>query len=102
MLVVKNPPTKAGETQEMQVPSLDWEFSLEKEMATHSSILAWRIPWREEPGGPQNLGLQRVGHNQSDSAHIYIHVCTCVHTSTCISKEDVNILTATSLCPWGE
>ena len=36
---------------------------LEKEMATHSSILAWRIPWTEEPGGLQSMGLQRVGHN---------------------------------------
>ena len=100
MLVVKNPPTKAGVTQETQVPSLDWECSLEKETATHSSILAWRIPWTEEPGGPQSLGWQRV---RSDTAevtqhiYIYIHVCTCVHTPTCISQEDVNILTATSL-----
>ena len=36
---------------------------LEKEMATHSSILAWKIPWREEPGGPQSMGWQRVGHD---------------------------------------
>ena len=40
-----------------------WENPLEKEMATHSSILAWRIPWREEPGRLQSTGLQRVGHN---------------------------------------
>jgi len=44
---VKNPPTSAGDT----VGSLDWEDTLEKGMATHSSILAWRIPWIEEPGG---------------------------------------------------
>ena len=43
--------------------SLGWEDSLEKEMATHSSILAGRIPWAEEPGGPQSLGLQRVRHD---------------------------------------
>ena len=42
---------------------LDWEHPLEKEMATHSSILAWRIPWREEPGGLQSMGSQRVGHD---------------------------------------
>jgi len=36
---------------------------MEKEMATHSSILAWRIPWTEEPGGPWSMGLQRVGHD---------------------------------------
>ena len=41
--------------------------SLEKEMATHSSILAWRIPWTEEPGGLQSVGLQRVGHNRVTS-----------------------------------
>ena len=43
--------------------SMDQEDPLEKEMATHSSTLAWRIPWREEPGGLQSMGLQRVGHN---------------------------------------
>ena len=49
--------------QETQVRSLVWEDLLEKEMAIHSSILAWRIPWREEPGGLQSMGSQRVGHN---------------------------------------
>ena len=48
------------ETQEMQAQSPGKENPLEKEMATHSSILAWRIPWTEEPGGPQSIGLQRV------------------------------------------
>ena len=48
---------------ETWVRSLGWEDPLEKEMATHSSILAWRIPWMEEPGGLQFMGLQRVGHN---------------------------------------
>ena len=48
---------------ETQVPSLGWEDSLEKEMATHFRILAWRIPWTAELGGPQSIGLQRVGHN---------------------------------------
>ena len=49
--------------QEMQVQSLGREDPLEKEMATHSSILAWRILWTEEPGGLQSVGLQRVGHD---------------------------------------
>ena len=40
-----------------------WEDPLEKGMATHSSILAWEIPWTEEPDGPQSMGLQRVGHD---------------------------------------
>ena len=48
--------------QETRVRSLDWEDPLEKEMATHSSVLAWRIPWTEEPGGLQSTELQRVGH----------------------------------------
>ena len=47
------------EMQEMQVPSLGWEDTLEEEMATHSSILAWKIPWTEKPGGLQSMGLQK-------------------------------------------
>ena len=53
--VVKNSPA----TEEMWVRSLGQEDPLEKEMATHSSIFAWRIPWTEEPGGLQSMGLQR-------------------------------------------
>ena len=49
--IVKNPPA-VQETQENRVPSLGWEDPLEEEMATHSSILAWRLPWTEKPGGP--------------------------------------------------
>ena len=49
--------------QEMQVRSLGQEDTLEKEMATHSSTLAWRIPGREEPGRLQSMGWQRVGHD---------------------------------------
>ena len=48
---------------ETWVRSLGWEDPLEKEMATHSSILAWRIPWTEEPGRLQFMGSQRVGHD---------------------------------------
>ena len=57
--VIEKPPAK----QEMQVQSLDWEDPLEKELATHSSILPWKIPWTEEPGGLQSMGSQRVRHN---------------------------------------
>jgi len=46
--------------QETRVRSLSWEDSLAKEMATHSSILAWEIPWTEEPGGPQSMGSQEL------------------------------------------
>ena len=49
--------------RETQVLSLDWEDPLEKGMATQSSILAWRTPWTEEPGGPQSMGSQRAGHD---------------------------------------
>ena len=49
--------------REMRVRTLDWEEPLEKEMATHSITLAWRIPWTEEPDGLQFMGLQRVGHD---------------------------------------
>ena len=49
--------------RETWVRSLGWEDPLEKEMTTHFSILAWRIPWTEEPGGLQSMGSQRVGHD---------------------------------------
>ena len=57
--LVKNLPAM----QETRIWSLGWEDTLEKEMATHSSILAWRIPWTEKPGRLQSVGLQRVGHD---------------------------------------
>ena len=56
---VKDPPMM----QETQVQSLGWEDPLEKGMATHSSVLAWRIPWIEESGGLQSMGSQRVKYN---------------------------------------
>ena len=55
--------------QETQVPSLGWEDSLEKEMTVHSSVLAWRIPWKEEPGKLQSTGLKRVGHYQATNTN---------------------------------
>ena len=58
--VVKN----LAAMQETWVQSLGWEDPLKKEMVTHSSILAWRIPWTEEPGGLQSMGSQRVGHDR--------------------------------------
>ena len=62
---------KLSTLQEAQVQSLGGEDSLEKEMATHSSILTWRIPWTEEPlGALWSTGLQRVGHDWSDLANI--------------------------------
>ena len=49
--------------QETLGPSLGKEDPIEEEMATHPSVLAWKIPWTEEPGGLQSMGLQRVGHD---------------------------------------
>ena len=74
---VKHLPTM----QETQFQSLGWEDLLEKEMATHSSILAWKIPWTEEPGRLQSMGLQRVGYNGATS---HSHSLTHTH-SLCLS-----------------
>ena len=60
--VVKNPHANAG-AWETRVGFLHQEDTLEKEMATHFSMLAWRIPWTEDPGGLQSMGSQRVRHN---------------------------------------
>ena len=60
--MVKNPPAMQ-ETQKTRIRFLGGEDPLEEGMATHSSVLAWRIPWTEEPGGPQSTGFQRVRHN---------------------------------------
>ena len=67
--LVKNPPAM-GETW---VQSLGREDPLEKEMATHSSILAWEIPWTEEPGGLQSMGSQRVRHNRGAEHGLSTH-----------------------------
>ena len=61
-LVVKNPPANAGDARDTGlIPGSG--RSLEKDMATHSSILAWRIPWTKEPGGLQSIVSQRIGHD---------------------------------------
>ena len=61
--LVKNLPATQETTRVTCVPSLGWKDPLEKGTATQSSILAWRIPWTEEPGRPQSMGSQRVRHN---------------------------------------
>ena len=58
--MVKSKPADAGDTRD---GSLGWEDPLEEGIATYSSILAWEIPWTEEAGGLQSMGLQRFGHN---------------------------------------
>ena len=67
---VKNTPTMQ-KTQEGQVQSMGQEDPLEEGLATHSSILAWRIPWAEKSGGLQSTGSQRVGHNWRDWAFMF-------------------------------
>ena len=62
-LVVVAQSVKNPAMQETWDQSQGWEDPLEKEMATHSSILVWRIPWTEDPGGLQSMGSQRVGHD---------------------------------------
>ena len=61
---------------ETWVRSLGWEDPLEKEMATHSSTLAWKIPWTEEPGGLQSMGSQRVGHDWATSLSFSLSLFT--------------------------
>ena len=67
-LVVKNPPANAqGIRDASLIPG--WEDPLQKAIATHASILAWRIPWTEEPGGLESIGSQRVRYDRSDLTH---------------------------------
>ena len=78
--MVKHLPTM----QDTWVQSLGQEDLLEKEMATHSSILAWKIPWTEEPGSLQSMGLQRVGHELATSlftslSHPYMITGKTIH-----------------------
>ena len=73
----------------MQVRSLGWEDPLEEGMATHTSILAWRTPWTEEPSRLQSIGSHRVGHDGNNSACMhacmYMHIHTYVHACMYIS-----------------
>ena len=71
--------------QKIQVQSLGQKDPLEVEMAAYSSILAWRIPWTEEPGGIQSLGLQRVGHDWVTNTFFHFHRSICIAVSGIIS-----------------
>ena len=69
--------------QETWVRPLGWEDPLQKEMATHSSILAWRILWTEEPGGLLSMGSQRAGHDNSNLARMHaLEKAMAAHSST--------------------
>ena len=75
---VKNLPVM----QDTQVQSLDWDDPLEKEMATHSSILAWRIPWMEEPGGLQPVGHEELDTNEQLTLSLSLLSLRSHHTGT--------------------
>ena len=66
--LVKNLPA----VQETRVQPLGWEDPLEKEMTTHSGVLAWKISWTEEPGGLQSMGSQRVGHDWATNTYLHL------------------------------
>ena len=80
--MVKHLPTM----QETQVRSLGWEDPLEKEMASHSSTLAWKIPWTEERGRLQSMGSQRVGHDWATSLHFTNDNGELDYLAKCIEK----------------
>ena len=73
--------------QETWIQSLGWEDPLEKGMATHSSILAWRIPWTEEPGGILSMGLQRIRHDWATNTFTFIYIEVRVQETPKIYKK---------------
>ena len=98
--------------QETWVQSQGWKDPLEKAMAPHSSTLAWKIPWTEEPVRLQSTGLQRVGHDWATSLSLSLQVCMYVYTASSLSshlsmdrcflskiKEDAAAAAAKSLQP---
>ena len=82
--VIKNPPAMQ-ERQETRVQSLGQEDPLEKEVANRPSILAWRIPWTEEPGGRWSVGSQRVGYDLV-TEHAHTHSCFTTFSFCCTAK----------------
>ena len=92
------------ETQETRVQSLNWEDPLEKEIAAHSSILAWRIPWTEEPGGLQSVGLHRVRYSWAHmhALPFFFFFLSNLQVSALLLKNKVLDRDATSGCwEWG-
>ena len=89
--LVKNLPA----VQETRVWSLGWEDPLEKEMATHSSILAWKISWTEKPGGLQSMGSQRVGHDWATNTNAlfinYLINLKSIHTGSTVEFLILNV-----------
>ena len=85
--------------QETWVWSLGQEDPLEKEMETHSSILAWKIPWTEEPGGPQSMGSQKVGHNWVTNTHTHTHTHVYMYVINAVSQFSCSVV-SDSATPW--
>ena len=106
--MIKNP-VNAGDT-EAWVQSRGEEDPLEEGMATDSSDLAWRIPWTEEPGGPQSIGSQRVGHDWSDLAGTHAHTSMQLDNQGGISspklgvyssgQEVIDVVEVSRTCQW--
>ena len=88
--MVKNLPV----VRETWVRSLGWEDPLKEEMATHSDILAWKIPWTEEPGGLQSTGLQRVEHDWANNSFLIAQPCF----ATFLCFQLVRVLQKCCLC----
>ena len=87
--MVKNLPT----VQETWVQFLAQEDPLGKEMATHSSILAWRIPWTEEPGGLQSMGWERVRHDWATNTDRWsLPLASCVTSGTCLHLSELWVM----------
>ena len=87
--------------KEMKLWSLGWEDPLEKPMATHSNILAWKIPWTEKPGGLQSIGLQIVRHDlATKQQQSYIRVCVCLHACSVV-KSRLTLCYSMDYCPPG-
>ena len=97
-LMVKNLPV----IQETWVQSLCWEVPLKEGMAPHSSILAWRIPWTEEPGRLQSMGSQRAGHDWATNTHTHTHThthrCSAIIQGNLLPKEEKNKFWDTIKC----
>ena len=92
VLEVKNPPANAGDTSSV----LGWEDPREEGMATHSSILAWRISWTEEPGRLWSIGSQTVGHDWSNLACVVVQLFS--HVWLFVTPW---IVAQWLICPWG-
>ena len=89
--VVKNLPVNAGDTGDEGLIT-GWEDPLEQDMATDSSILAWKMPWTEEPGGQQSMGSQRVDTTEQLSMRTHKNIDSAFHRASTIAEQSYNKL----------